>query len=43
MVSFTDALNYIAYKNPVSQFTITTASQLVKASVSRVKYYALSK
>lgn len=34
MVSFTEALNYVVYKNPVSQFTITTASQLVRASVS---------
>lgn len=37
MVSFTDALNYVAYKNPVSQFTIASVSQLAKASVSRAK------
>lgn len=33
MVSFTDAANYIVYKNPVSQFTIAGVSQLAKASV----------
>lgn len=33
MVSFTDAINYVAYKNPVSQFTIAGVSQLAKASV----------
>lgn len=39
MVSFTDALNYVAYKNPVSQFTIAGVSQLAKASVSVAKLY----
>lgn len=34
MVSFTEALNYVAYKNPLSQFTIAGATQLAKASVS---------
>lgn len=34
MVSFTDALNYVAYKNPVSQFTIAGVSQLARATVS---------
>ncbi|XP_031621064.1 transmembrane protein 256 homolog [Contarinia nasturtii] len=32
MVSFTDALNYVAYKNPVSQFTIAGVTQLAKVS-----------
>lgn len=34
MVSFTDALNYVAYKNPVSQYTIAGLTQLAKSSVS---------
>lgn len=33
MVSFTDAFNYVAYKNPVSQTAITGISQLARASV----------
>lgn len=34
MVSFTEALNYVAYKNPVSQMTIAGVGQLAKATVS---------
>lgn len=34
MVSFTDAFNYVAYKNPVSQMTIAGAAQLARATVS---------
>lgn len=34
MVSFSDALNYVAYKNPVSQMTIAGVGQLAKATVS---------
>lgn len=33
MVSFTDTLNYIAYKNPVSQTAIAGITQLARASV----------
>lgn len=40
MVSFTDAVNYIAYKNPVSQMTITGISQLARASVCT--YYKIN-
>lgn len=33
MVSFTDTLNYIAYKNPISQTAIVGIGQLARASV----------
>lgn len=34
MVSFSEALNYVAYKNPVSQMTIAGVAQLARATVS---------
>lgn len=34
MVSFTDGLNYVVYKNPVSQLTISTVGELLRATVS---------
>lgn len=34
MVSLTDSLSYVLYKNPVSQATLASLGQLARATVS---------